>query len=473
MSSVTVGIARGGRAKGALDRTDREPPFWFGDSLGLKRGQRDPSRTPGRQAVCDRVRETPPLAVSGRIEPCDRVVRDRERDRLGPVTTGPAGIGRSGRVRWALGRTVRIGHRSPNRDRSFCPDFAPCSGSARLLIPALVVEDELYGGRCRPVQCRGRRQVTRHGGPGGLLSMAKGKRTRRTIGRRRAREAPAVDYDSPWKEALDRFFERCLAFFFPQAHAEIDWARGYEMLDKELQPIVRRSEHGRRYVDTLVKVWLKDGEEKWLLIHIEVQAWKEGDFPRRMVVYNHRLFDRYDREVISLAILIDDDPDWRPSRYESGRWGFRTSMEFPIVKLLDYAAKYRELESDPNPFAVVVLAHLKALDTRRSPADRLAWKMRLVKGLYGRRMDPEDVRHLFRFINWVMDLPAPQERVFEEELDAYQREKHMPFIDFVERRGLEKGLLEGIEVVLKMKFGDEGLALMPELHEIQDYELLR
>ena len=89
----------------------------------------------------------------------------------------------------------------------------------------------------------------------------------RASGRRRAPTAPGPDYDSPWKEALDRYFERCLAFFFPQAHAEIDWARGYEMLDKELQPIVRRAGRGRRYVDKLVKVWLKDGEERWLLIH--------------------------------------------------------------------------------------------------------------------------------------------------------------------------------------------------------------
>jgi hypothetical protein len=188
--------------------------------------------------------------------------------------------------------------------------------------------------------------------------MARRQRSRATAGRAKARRAPGTDYDSPWKEALDRYFEPCLAFFFPHAHADIDWARGYEMLDKELQPIVRRAEHGRRYVDKLVKVWLKTGEEKWLLIHIEVQAWKESDFPRRIYVYNHRIFDRYDREVISLAILIDDDPAWRPSRYEYGRWGFRTSTEFPVVKLLDYAPQYRELEAESNPFAVVVLAHL-------------------------------------------------------------------------------------------------------------------
>jgi hypothetical protein len=42
------------------------------------------------------------------------------------------------------------------------------------------------------------------------------------------------DQDSPWKEVIERYFEPFLAFFFPRAHAEIDWTRGYELLDKEL-----------------------------------------------------------------------------------------------------------------------------------------------------------------------------------------------------------------------------------------------
>ncbi len=285
-----------------------------------------------------------------------------------------------------------------------------------------------------------------------------------------------VDSDSPWKEALDQYFEPCLAFFFTAAHAEIDWSRGYEALDKELQPVVRQSRQGRRYVDKLVRVWLKDGQEKWLLIHIEVQASKDRKFPRRMYVYNHRIFDRYDQEVVSLAILADDDPAWRPDRYEYGRWGFRTMIEFPVVKLLDHAEQYERLESDPNPFAVVVLRHLKAMETRRSAAERQAWKVRLVKGLYGRGMEPEDLRRLFRFIDWIMELPEALEERFWDEFISYQQEVHVPFVDIIERKGIEKGkaegLLEGIEVVLKMKFGAAGLELMPEIREIHDHVLL-
>ncbi len=279
-----------------------------------------------------------------------------------------------------------------------------------------------------------------------------------------------------------------MAFFFPQAHADIDWTRGYEMLDKELQPIVRQSKQGRRYVDKLVRVWLTSGKEKWLLVHVEVQTWKEDDFPRRMYVYNHRIFDRYDREVISLAILADDDPDWRPNRFGYSRWGFRTDTEFPIIKLLDYASQGLALEVDPNPFAMVVLAHLKTLETRRSPTDRHAWKTRLVKGLYDRGMNPEDMRQLFRFIDWIMDLPLKHERLFWQEITTYQQEKLMPFVTIAERVGMEKGIekgkelgkekgllegrLEGIQLGLTMKFGIKGLELMPEIREIQDHELL-
>ena len=36
------------------------------------------------------------------------------------------------------------------------------------------------------------------------------------------------DYDSPWKEALERYFPSFMALGFPTAHAGIDWTRGYE-----------------------------------------------------------------------------------------------------------------------------------------------------------------------------------------------------------------------------------------------------
>ncbi|PKO22809.1 MAG: hypothetical protein CVU38_07305, partial [Chloroflexi bacterium HGW-Chloroflexi-1] len=117
--------------------------------------------------------------------------------------------------------------------------------------------------------------------------------------------SPTTDYDSPWKEALEHFFEPFMAFFFPAAHAGIDWARGYAFKDKELQRVVRDASLGRRWADNLAQVWLRDGSEAWVLIHIEVQGQVDPEFPRRMYTYNYRLFDRYNRRVASLAVLGD------------------------------------------------------------------------------------------------------------------------------------------------------------------------
>lgn len=72
------------------------------------------------------------------------------------------------------------------------------------------------------------------------------------------------DYDSPWKNALERYFEEFTAFFFPDAYAGIDWGRGYEFLDKELRQVTKNAELGSRQVDKLIKVWRKGGVETWV-----------------------------------------------------------------------------------------------------------------------------------------------------------------------------------------------------------------
>ncbi len=281
-----------------------------------------------------------------------------------------------------------------------------------------------------------------------------------------------ADYDSPWKEVLDRYFKDFMAFFFPTIYTAIDWSRGYEMLDKELQQIVRESRSGRLYVDKLVKVWRKDGREEWLLIHVEVQGKRERAFAKRMYVYNHRLEDRYERTVVSLAVLTDEDRGWRPDRYNHELWGCSVDFRFPTVKLLDYAGQEAALEAHANPFATVVLAHLKMLETRGKARDRRSWKFRIVKGLYERGWNADDVRQLFRFIDWVMELPTGLEAAFWQELSDYQETRRMRYITSVERYGMRAGYLRGIEECLHIKFGPEALDLMPEIRQLDDHEIL-
>jgi hypothetical protein len=59
---------------------------------------------------------------------------------------------------------------------------------------------------------------------------------------------PRADYDSPWKEIIERLFPQFMTFFFPAIHAAIDWSMPYQFLDKELQQVVRAAELGRHTV---------------------------------------------------------------------------------------------------------------------------------------------------------------------------------------------------------------------------------
>ncbi|WP_236848795.1 hypothetical protein [Candidatus Thiodictyon syntrophicum] len=38
-------------------------------------------------------------------------------------------------------------------------------------------------------------------------------------------EPRAADFDSPWKEAIDAYFQPFMALFFPAVHDRIDWTR--------------------------------------------------------------------------------------------------------------------------------------------------------------------------------------------------------------------------------------------------------
>src|SRR5262249_15251981 len=116
----------------------------------------------------------------------------------------------------------------------------------RQTIGAILNSEELFA-RCREAQRSiASRKLTAAAGSlalalpvsagAGIVAAMAGRRTR-------------VDLDSPWKEALELFLAPCLALLFPEVHDLLDWRRGYESLDKELQQIVRHARIGRRLAD--------------------------------------------------------------------------------------------------------------------------------------------------------------------------------------------------------------------------------
>jgi len=104
-----------------------------------------------------------------------------------------------------------------------------------------------------------------------------------------------------------------------------------------------------------------------VLIHVEVQGEPKARFAERMYVYHYRLFDHYQIDIVSLAVLADARPSFRPAAYQRSRWGCELSFRFPVQKLLDWHARWGELEASPNPFGLVVMAHLKQIELKFGP----------------------------------------------------------------------------------------------------------
>jgi hypothetical protein len=291
----------------------------------------------------------------------------------------------------------------------------------------------------------------------------------------------ASDYDSPWKDMLDNYFPAFMRLFLPDAYKETDWSQGYEILDTELRQIVRDADTGRRYADKLMKVYLQDGSALFVFVHTEVQAQYDAEFTQRMFTYNYRIFDRYSEPVVSLAVLADENEKWRPSTYNHARWGCSLNFHFPVIKLTDYRWDWSSLEASDNPFATVVMAHLKTQDTHEASNDRRYWKMRLMRRMYERGFARQTILDIFHFIDWLMTLPEELEQAFEDELETYEKERNMPYVTHIERRGREEGMQVGekkgefkvLQLQLENRFGEIPQHYRKRLEQADSDTLLR
>lgn len=257
--------------------------------------------------------------------------------------------------------------------------------------------------------------------------------------------AQSDEFDSPWKEALEVYLRSLLEFCFPQPAAAIDWKAGVQFLDKELQQIVRDSALGPQRVDKLIKVKLKHGGYRVVLVHIEVQHRRDRTLSARLYQYHHRTQDRFGQPVLTLVILADENPAWRPDHYEQEVLGCRVRFDFPVCKLLELVDRAREQVALRRPSAVIVLANWLAQQTRHNARKRLRRKWELTRRLYEAGYQRKDVLELYRLIDWLLSLPPEWNRKFKRQVVEYEASKRMPYVTSIEQLAREEGLEQGRE----------------------------
>jgi hypothetical protein len=268
----------------------------------------------------------------------------------------------------------------------------------------------------------------------------------------------ADDYDSPWKEAIERHFPDFLRFFFPTAHAQIDWSQPFVFLDQELRSVVRDAEAGNRQVDKLVRVTCHGGQSDWIFIHLEVQGEDQPKFAERMFVYHYRLYDRYHHPIASMALLADQRSNWQPDHFGYEALGCRLSFQYPVAKLMDWVGSEARLEDTDNPFALVTQAHLATRATRHDIEARKIAKWKMVQSLYRRGYDRQMLLDLYAILDWMLWLPQKAQASFRERLSTYEEELSMRYVTTNERmakaEGIQLGKIQALELLLKKRFGE-------------------
>ena len=317
-------------------------------------------------------------------------------------------------------------------------------------------------------------------------------------------ESTAADMDGGWKQVIEDYLEDFFRFFFPAVHAEIDFSRPCEYLDKQLAKIMLDAAVGDREADQLIQVHWRDGGDELVLVHVEVQAQDVADFAERMYVYNTRIWERYRRPVVSLALLVDGDPRFRPDRYVREKSVCRLEFTFLAVKLLDYKTE-AELLADPSPFAIASLVQLRKLQAGGDVYQRYAFKLALARQLYQRGYNREGVLKLFRFMDYVLTLTEELSARFDADLAQLEENLHMPYVTSIERHALQRGREEGrqegrqegreegrqegreeglregmvqgaadlLRQALEVRFGEGAAALLEKIRQCRDVNVLR
>ncbi|HEY0980475.1 DUF4351 domain-containing protein [Schlesneria sp.] len=259
------------------------------------------------------------------------------------------------------------------------------------------------------------------------------------------------DYDGAWKEALRLHLPQFVGRFFPSLAQSIDWSCDPVWLDKEISQIIGQAGQRNQEVDLLFKVLLRDGKEQWILCHLEIQTAFQSDFEQRLDLYNAGLKWTFRQEVITLVILADINPRWRPREHRFELGGFVSYRLFPVCKVIDHLES--DWADDTSLAVQVARAQIAALRTAGNPEERFHAKTQLIRNLYSVGYNAGEIRELYRLIDWMMHLRPDLTRQFELDLVSFEKELQMPYITSIERhaeeRGLEKGLEQGRAILVR------------------------
>jgi len=279
-----------------------------------------------------------------------------------------------------------------------------------------------------------------------------------------------ANYDESWKEALNEYFESFLSFFFPNIHSLIDWNKTPVARDKEFQQLKADYPPDLQVADKLYQVWLINPKNSSILIHYEVQSQYETNFDKRLFLYNTRAINLQKNDAISLVILGDTRPSWRPTGFSFSYAGIGLSAQYGSFKLLDYESRWNELELSNNPFGIITMAHLKTAATTGNLVERAEWKWSIVQRIYEKGWSNRDIIKVFNIIDTLMTLPQPAQAEFSNKVKRLEEERKMPLISptiqLAREEGEQRGEQKLVIQLLNHRIGEIEASLIEQIRKL-------
>jgi hypothetical protein len=272
-----------------------------------------------------------------------------------------------------------------------------------------------------------------------------------------------VPQDVLWKSLLEDIFPEFLKYFFPNAEDLFDFSLGVSFLDKELEQLFPEGDTQNRRADKLAKVYLKNGVEQWVLVHIEIQGYWDEHFSERMYQYFYRIRDRHKQSVVAFAILTDNNVNYRPAEYRYELLGTELVYRYNFLKLSDYSPA--DFQQSNSLFAIALETAWYGLRRQQLDDQKLyELKFDLCRRILQRGYVFSDFVRLFNFIKFYVSFGNTSLlSKFENEIRnaTNQPKTNMGIVEAIEtyitqkaeeiglQRGMEKGMAKGIEKIAR------------------------
>ena len=255
--------------------------------------------------------------------------------------------------------------------------------------------------------------------------------------------------DALWKGIIETLARDFIAFFYPTIYDRMDTRKDPEFLDKELSTLQPASASRMRHADKLVKIHLKGGGEQWMLIHVEVQGYKDEDFAQRMFQYFYRIYDKYGKAPLGLAIYTDRHVHLHKRQFIHELFDTKVTYSFKSYSIISQHPE--DLRHSGNLFGLILEIARRALDDYKDDSAIIQTKIEMIRYYLSQGLEKETFRSIMDFIRMYLRFQnQSSNRIFDQQLqELHLNQESMGIREAIlkdaEEQGMEKGVKQGLK----------------------------